>query len=1084
MTAPRDPSEGRREGRGDVAPGDEEGESGSLAGSAPEVFGEALELPPDARSPFLDHACDGNPGLRAEVESLLAAHASGARDFLQRPLHITSSGKVLSELFGGVAAGTRIGPYQIVRPLASGGMGAVYLGERTDGAFQMRVAIKLIHPVLWGTDAHQRFRVERQVLADLVHPGIARLVDGGSTAEDLPYLVMEYVEGTPIDRYCEDHRLDLRARLHLFLEVCDAVQYAHQNLVIHRDLKPGNIFVDASGRVKLLDFGIAKVLTGAGGEGADLTLTSHPMTPRYASPEQVLGQRMTTGTDIYSLGVILYQLLVGSFPYGLEGKTQGAIAHAIQHDEPALPSRRATDARRARQLQGDLDTILLKALQKDPMRRYLTADEFAADIRRQLEGLPVLARPDTAAYRVSKFVSRHKTLAGVVVATVLVVVGALVVVSAAYRNATAARREAEWQAYAASLAAAESSIRADQVEEAASHLDSAPAQLRAWEWWHLRARVDRSSETFRAHSKGITRIAVLPDGNLVTSSIDSTFKVWKGTSGQLIHTYGPFPSEVESVSPVHGTSLVAAGLNDGRVLIVDQANGAIRELHAPGPGWAFVSVSPNGSRLACGFFDGTVRVWSLPDGAAIAEWKAHDGLALPVYSPDGKFLATGGGNGSVILHDARSNKRIHDYRPHARRVYCMAFDPTGSTLVTGSMDQTVCVWSTERREVVHTFREHHATPNAIAFDPDGQSVLTSAGDGRLLRWNPMTGNVLGEFRGHFNDVSALAESPDGTHVLSADWNGFVKSWPWRTVDVRTLRVTSGWMVPAVYDAAWAPNEARVVGATNVGSLPRWDLAGGRQQNYTSGSPAHCVTFSLDGAALAAANDDGQIVLFRDSFSSPAHTVLAHRGSILEMTLDRLGSRLATASADSSVKLWRFPELEPIRSFAGHHGPVEDVEFSPQGTLLASCSVDGTIRLWDPTSGRPAGVLQGGGPVQDVAFDPGGTRIASASRGGGLRIWNLRDLRLADSLGDHARVHSVAWSADGTRIAAGGSDGIVRLYDADSGHEVMSLHGHVSGITSLQFCRNDSLLTSTSLDGTVRIWDSRASATRRPTLPRR
>ena len=723
---------------------------------------------------------------------------------------------------------------------------------------------------------------------------------------------------------------------------------------------------------------------------------------------------------------------------------------------------------------GDLDTILLKSLQKVPARRYLTVDDFASDIRRHLEGLPVRARPDTAAYRVSKFVARHKALVGGTAAALVVIIVALVVTLAAYRQATMATREAEWQAYVASLAAAEASVRADQVEEAASHLEAAPAHLRAWEWWHLRSRVDRSLESFRAHEKGITRIAFLPGGErLVTASIDSTIKIWKGTSGQLVRSYGPFSSEVESVSPVRGTHLIAAGLNDGRVLLMDEAGGASREIKASGPGWAFVSVSPDGSRLACGFFDGTVRVWSLPDGAALADWKAHDGLALPVYSPDGRFLATGGGDGTVTLHDARSLARLHAFRPHESRVYCMAFGLNDSLLVTGSMDRTVCVWSTRRREVIQRFREHRATINAIAFDPDGESVLTGASDSRLVRWNLTTGKVLGEFHGHFNDVSTLAGHPDGARVLSTDWNGFVKSWDWKTEDVRTLRIASSWIVPAIYDVAWSPEEDRLVAATNSGAFPVWGLSGGIQRSFLS-STARCVAFWPDSDLVVAANDEGQILFFRESDSSPVRAVTAHRRRILEMALDRDGGMLATVSADSSVKLWRLPDLEPIRSLVGHRGAVEDVEFAPGGARLASCGADSTIRLWDPASGRQASVLAGGGPVQDVAFDPSGTRLASASRGGGLRIWDLRDTRQVDSLGNRARVLSVAWSRDGARIAAGGFDGTVRLYDAGSGHEVMSLHGHVAGVTSLQFCRGDSLLTSSSLDGTVRIWDSKSS----------
>ena len=1023
----------------------------------------------------------------------MVAHASGAPAFFQRPLQISSSGEVLSELFGGVAAGTQIGPYRIVKLVASGGMGAVYLAERTDGAFHMRVAIKLVHPALWGTDALLRFRMERQVLADLEHPGIARLVDGGSTAVDLPYLVMEYVEGVRIDRYCEDHRLDIRARLALFLEVCDAVQYAHQNLVIHRDLKPSNILVDVSGRVKLLDFGIAKVLAGEGApEGVDLTATRNPLTPRYASPEQVLGRRLKTATDIYSLGVVLYELLTGNLPYDLDATSPAGVVQTIARDEPTPPSRRVADPQVSRRLEGDLDTILLKTLQKDPVRRYATVDDFAADIRRHLEGLTVRARPDTVAYRVSKFVARHKAWVGGTVAAIVVIITALAVTLAAYRQATSAKHEMEWQAYVASLAATEASIRADQVEEAAAHLDAAPPRLRGWEWSHLRSRIDRSLGTFHAHRRRITRMAFLPGGErLATASLDSTIKVWNGTSGQLGRSYGPFSSQVASISPVPGTRLIAAGLYDARVLLLDEADGTTRELHPPVPpvpgyGYAFVTVSPDGSRLACGFFDGTVHVWSLPNGAAVADWKAHIGLALPAYSPDGRFLATGGGDGTVILYDARSNARLHAFRPHESRVYCMAFSLNGSLLVTGSLDQTVCVWSTERREVVQRFRDHRANIHAIAIAPDSVSVLTSAADGRLLHWNLTTGKVLGEFRGHFSDVSALAGHPDGARVVSGDWDGIVKSWDSRTEDVRTLRMTRGWLIPRVDDVAWSPGEDRLVAASNAGDMPVLGPSGDWLGAFPTMQqpPLHCVAYLPDSHVVVAGDEGGQITCFRTIESGPFRVVAAHRGPVLGMALHPNGGVLATASADSTVKLWHIPGIEPIRSLEGHRGAVEDVKFSPHGTLLVSCGADSTIRLWDPASGRPMGVLEASASVLDVAFDPSGSRLASASDGGGLRIWDLGHKRPLASLGDRDRVLSVAWSRDGTRIAAGGFDGILRLYDVVSGHEVMSLHGHVSEITSLQFSRTDSLLTSSSADGTVRVWDSRragapgAGATRR------
>jgi eukaryotic-like serine/threonine-protein kinase len=307
-----------------------------------------------------------------------------------------------------MSEGRRIGPYRVVRELARGGMGVVYLAERADGQFQQRVALKLIKRGMDSEEIHQRFLAERQILAQLNHPHIARLLDGGVSAEGQPYFAIEYVDGTGLTAHCDARQLGLEERLRLFLDVCDAVRYAHQNLVVHRDLKPSNILVTADGQVKLLDFGIAKLL-GPGQRGEPgLTQTGlRVMTPEYAAPEQVLGEPVTTATDVYALGAVLYELLTGQKAHRLERDTPAEIARVICTTAPAPPSTMATPELRS-QLRGDLDTIVLTALRKEPDRRYSTVDQLAGDLRRFLQQLPITARPDTWRYRSSKFVRRHR----------------------------------------------------------------------------------------------------------------------------------------------------------------------------------------------------------------------------------------------------------------------------------------------------------------------------------------------------------------------------------------------------------------------------------------------------------------------------------------------------------------------------------------------------------------------------------------------------------------------------------------------------------------------------------------------------
>jgi serine/threonine-protein kinase len=368
----------------------------------------ALDLDPGQRGAFLDGACAGNAALRGEVEQLLrcCGEASG---FLESPAR-----ELGAALLARPEPGLRIGPYRTLGVAGRGGMGVVYLAERDDEHFRMRVAIKVLPRGMEGGQAVRRFLDERQILARLQHPSIARLLDGGVTDDGLPYFVMEYVEGTPLDRYADERALGLRERLALFCRVCEAVEYAHHNLVVHRDIKPANVLVTAAGEVKLLDFGIARLARAEAG-GGDLTATGRRwMTPEFASPEQVRGEPVTTGSDVYALGVVLYRLLAGRSPYEPTGRTPHAVERAILEAEPPRPSdtvagEKREDARRLRRhLRGDLDAIVLRAMRKEPGRRYPSAEALRQDVLRHLDGRPVEARPGTRRYRAGRFVRRHR----------------------------------------------------------------------------------------------------------------------------------------------------------------------------------------------------------------------------------------------------------------------------------------------------------------------------------------------------------------------------------------------------------------------------------------------------------------------------------------------------------------------------------------------------------------------------------------------------------------------------------------------------------------------------------------------------
>jgi len=401
---------------------------------AKRILDEALEVPTGVRPAFIAAACCADEDLRRDVESLAAAAEDGD-NILDTPVPVA-----FADAPPRSRQGERIGPYELLSEIGRGGMGVVYLARRADDEFQRRVAIKLVSGSLADEVALGRFRSERQISASLDHPHIARLLDGGTTAAGEPYFVMEFVEGEPLLRYCDARELSLRERLRLFQDVCAAVQYAHQNLVVHRDLKPGNILVTAAGEAKLLDFGIAKLLDPGGSvrAGQDTATLYRMLTPDYASPEQVRGKPVTTTSDVYALGVVLYELVAGRRPYHVENPEPAELLRLVCEEDPEKPS----TITGWRELRGDLDAIVMKAMRKEPEKRYASAAALSEDIGRYLEALPVVARRGSTGYRAKKFIRRHRVGAA---ATALVLIALAGGLAANMREARRAR-EAEARA--------------------------------------------------------------------------------------------------------------------------------------------------------------------------------------------------------------------------------------------------------------------------------------------------------------------------------------------------------------------------------------------------------------------------------------------------------------------------------------------------------------------------------------------------------------------------------------------------------------------------------------------------------------
>src|SRR5580658_3020259 len=426
------------------------------------LLDESLEMEPETRSSWLEQLARSDPQSASLLREMFALQDTPqaerfleTRDLLRRRL----------EPLIGVQrepTGQQFGPYRVLALLGHGGMGSVWLAERADGLFTRQVALKLIHSALNSRVMSERFAREREILASLNHPHIARLLDAGFAEDGQSYLALDYVAGTPLTTYCDEHRLSVHERLELYRQVLSAVQYAHAHLVIHRDLKPANILVTAEGQVQLLDFGIAKLLSEGEAKETELTqMGGRALTPDYAAPEQIAGAPITTAADVYALGVMLYELLTGERPYKLKRDSRGALEEAILKADPVAPSRtefkeataaaRATTAKKlSSTLRGDLDTIAIKALKKLPAERYATANAFGEDIERYLRGDVVLAQPDSVAYRTLKFARRHWV--GIAAAGVLLLTLAAGLAATSYEaNAAAAQRDAATQAQLRSL---------------------------------------------------------------------------------------------------------------------------------------------------------------------------------------------------------------------------------------------------------------------------------------------------------------------------------------------------------------------------------------------------------------------------------------------------------------------------------------------------------------------------------------------------------------------------------------------------------------------------------------------------------
>jgi WD40 repeat protein/predicted Ser/Thr protein kinase len=1071
------------------------------------LFDQAADLTPPEQRALLDAACPDDPGLRTEVEKLLAADAQLRADdghtcFLNSPVlrspdEPTHRADPLAFAEAPLPP-SRIGGYRIVRLLGEGGMGTVYEAEQDSP--RRPVALKVIRPGLISPALLKRFAQEAQILGRLHHPGIAQIYEAGRAPDGQPFFAMEFIRGLPLDEYARRRQLDPAARLDLLARVCDAVQHAHDQGVIHRDLKPGNILVDETGQPKVLDFGVARATD------ADLQATTRRTeagqllgTLGYMSPEQVTGDpaALDRRSDVYALGVILFELLADRLPYQIQDLPLPEVARVIREQEPSrLGSINSV-------FRGDVETIVAKALEKDKARRYASAGELAADIRRHQRHEPIRARPASALYQMRKFARRHKALvggvAGVVAALVLGLIGtALFAVREAEqrgqaehnaRVANAEAKAARYQTYRARIAAAGAALETHDVVTAARHLDDeTTAALRDWEWRHLRSRLDDSSSVIPLPAGQSSVLLAAPDQLWIGT--------WTGSDLRLRDLEGderktlPLDAErrhLASVAETRRGIRIVAWVGDTNVDVLDEAGQVLCRAETPQaqePGYAVVS--PDGTRLACGWWDGErvrLAVFDAKTGKRTAVCDGHrEGIWALTFSPDGTRLASAGDDRTACLWDAATGALLATCRGHTSKVLSVAFSPDGARLVTASADGTVRQWKAGTgRKVEAPYDRHSGEVAAAVYSPDGQWVASAGSDRTVRVWRATDRQDVAVLHGHTGAVIRVAFTADGRRLasLSSDlrtlgWRGDGTVRVWDVNPRATLPVLRG-HTNYVYPVAYSPDGRWIASGDWDGAVRLWDAATGEPcATLPHPGVVRTLAFGPDGRWLVTACDgDDRLRLWDVATGRVRKEVRGPGTSVRVLAVSPDGARVAASTYDelrrkSSMSVCDITSDE--RLIAAEGGVLA---YSPDGRWLAALDADfKTVLLLDARTHETAARFQGHEKlVYWATFSPDSRRLASCSQDFTVRLWQIDGGACRVLSGHTDEVFAAAFHPDGTRLATAGRDRAIWLWDLATGEDVARLPGHADYIWALAFSPDGKTLVSGSGDHTVRLWDT-------------
>jgi len=1104
-----------------------------------EIFWNALNRAPgEERQRYVEVACGNDAVLLARIQALLRANDVG-EGFLPKqprggpPVDVGLISFLTAQL--SEKTGDAIGRYKLLEKIGEGGCGVVYMAQQEEPV-RRKVALKIIK---LGMDTKQvvaRFEAERQALALMDHTNIAKVLDAGATEAGRPFFVMELVSGVKITDYCDQNHLTTRQRLDLFIQVCRAIQHAHQKGIIHRDIKPSNVLVATQDGVpipKVIDFGVAKALGQELTEMTLFTLCEQMIgTPAYMSPEQagLGGLDIDTRSDIYSLGGLLYELLTGVTPLdagALRKRALDEVRRLIRETDPLKPStrllalggrlaemaknRRTDPAALRRLIWGDLDWITMKALEKDRRRRYETANDLAIDIERHLRDQPVVARPPSAAYWFQKLVRRHKAVfaAGSAVGAALIL-GLAGSVWMYFRERATRLREAEarGRATAAERVAQGQSQRAqaaaNELKLALSNSDFSQA-VRLIEQGNgidALAYLSRSLAVNPANQASLTRLATLltdrrwmlpmllvkesggvrnaqfsPDGKrIVTASDGGTARVWDAASGQPLTkplTHGRWVRWAQ-FSP-DGKRVVTASFDRTARVWDAQTGQPLTEPLSHSDAVVFAQFSPDGKRVATASDDGTARVWDAYTGQPLTEPLKHTKWVRSAqFSPNGKLIVTASDDSTARIWDVHTGQPFMQPLAHGSGVYWAEFSADGTRIVTASDDGTARVWSAETGRPLTEPLKHSRGVRSARFSPDGARIVTASDDGTARVWDAQSGQPVTQLLRHTGAVRSAQFSSDGKRIVTASFDGTARTWDSETGQPLTEPLKhNGWL----WWAQFSPDGTRIVTASGDGTARVWGPETGRPMTepLKHSDGVAWVQSSTDGKRIVTASDDGTARVWDAYTSRPLTRPLKHRGAVRSAQFSPDGTRIVTASDDATARVWDAATGLPLTEPLKHRRKLFRAEFDHQGARIVTASEDHTARIWDAQSGQPlTEPLQHDGGVLWATFSHDENRIVTASVDSSARVWDAHSGKLLiDPLRHNGWVFSAQFGPDGTRIVTASDDGTARVWDAQTGQPLGEPLNHSGLLFWAEFSPDGTRVATASADGSGRVWDARS-----------